>query len=46
MGLSLYDDLVNANPNATISAGPVLYKKEETDMATKLLSIQQRINAG
>lgn len=44
--LSLYDDLLGANPNATISAAPVLYKKEEDDVKSKLAKIQQSLNAG
>ena len=49
--LSLYDDLLGAsNPNATISAAPVLYKKDggagEEDVKSKLAKIQQSLNAG
>jgi hypothetical protein len=44
--LSLYDDLLNANPNASISAAPVLYKKEDDDVKSKLAKIQQSLNAG
>jgi hypothetical protein len=45
--LSLYDDLLSSsNPNATISAAPVLYKKEEDDVKSKLAKIQQSLNAG
>lgn len=46
--LSLYDDLLgSANPNATISAAPVLYKKDaEDDVKSKLAKIQQSLNAG
>jgi hypothetical protein len=44
--LSLYDDLLNTNPNASISAAPVLYKKEDDDVKLKLAKIQQSLNAG
>jgi hypothetical protein len=45
--LSLYDDLLNTNnPNASISAAPVLYKKEDDDVKSKLAKIQQSLNAG
>ena len=48
--LSLYDDLLGAsNPNASISAAPVLYKKDGgdgEDVKSKLAKIQQSLNAG